>query len=212
MVEVIAGIEIPDTRLVSDATTFARDAENDLLYHHSRRVFLFAALQGKRLGLEPDRELLYVGAMFHDLGLTSPYASDTRRFEVDSAHVARNFLRDHDVPENQVARVFLAIALHTTPNIPEFLEPEVALVHAGVETDLLGIGYRDLDTRLIAEVTDAHPRPSFKSQILEALTEGNIHRPQTTRGTVNADVLERFSPGFERTNFVDIVQDSAWPE
>jgi hypothetical protein len=212
MAEVIGGVEIPDTRLVSDATAFVRDAENDLLYHHSRRVFLFAALQGERLQLEPDPELLYVGAMFHDLGLTPPHASDTRRFEVDSAHVARTFLRDHDVPEDQVARVFLAIALHTTPNITEFLEPEVALVRAGVETDVLGIGYRDLDTRFIAEVTDAHPRPSFKSQILEALTEGNIHRPQTTRGTVNADVLERFSPGFERTNFVDIVQDSPWPE
>jgi HD superfamily phosphodiesterase len=212
MAEVIAGVEIPDTHLVSDATGFVRDVENDLLYHHSRRVFLFAALQGKRLGLEPDPELLYVGALFHDLGLTPKFATNTRRFEVDSAHVARDFLREHDVSEDDVARVFLAIALHTTPNIPEFLEPEVALVTAGVEMDVLGFGYRDLDARLISEVTDAHPRPDFKAQILAAFTEGNAHRPQTTFGNVNADVLERFSAGFERANFVDIIQDSAWPE
>ena len=212
MANVIAGIEIPDTHLVRDATTLVREAENDLLYDHSRRVFLFAALHGKRLGLEPDPELLYVGALFHDLGLTPKFATDTRRFEVDSAHVARDFLRDHDVSDDDVAKVFLAIALHTTPNIPQFLEPEVALVTAGVETDVLGLGYGDLDPRLVAEVTDAHPRPDFKARILAAFCEGNVHRPQTTFGNVNADVLERFSPGFERMNFVDIIEGSAWPE
>jgi HD superfamily phosphodiesterase len=212
MAEIIAGIVIPDTRLVSDATALVRDIESDLLYHHSRRVFLFGSLQAKHRGLEPDPELLYVGALFHDLGLTPNYATDTRRFEVDSAHVARQFLRDHDVPDDGVARVFLAIALHTTPNIPEFLDPEVAMVTAGVETDVLGIGYRDLDERLIAEVTEAHPRHDFKRQILDAFTQGNIRRPQTTFGNVNADVLERFCPGFERANFVDIIRDSDWPD
>jgi HD superfamily phosphodiesterase len=212
MADVIAGIAIPDTRLVADATAFVREAENDLLYHHSRRVFLFGALQGKRRGLEPDPELLYVGALFHDLGLTPDHRTDNRRFEVDSASAARDFLRDHDVSEDDVARVFLSIALHTTPGVPEFLEPEVALVTAGVETDVLGIGYRDLDPRLIAEVTDAHPRPDFKRQILEAFTEGNKERPQTTFGNVNADVLERFCSGFKPANFVDIIQGSDWPE
>jgi hypothetical protein len=212
MTEVIAGIEVPETRLVSDATAFVRDAESDLLYHHSRRVFLFGALHGKRRGLKPDPELLYIGALFHDLGLTPDHRTDTLRFEVDSANGARQFLRDHDVPEDDVARVWLGIALHTTPGVPEFLEPDVALVAAGVETDVLGIGYRELGARLIAEVTDAHPRPDFKRQILEAFTDGNAHRPQTTFGNVNADVLERFCPGFERPNFVDIIQDSDWPE
>jgi HD domain len=212
MAEVIAGIAIPDTRLVTDATSIVRDATNDLLYHHSRRVFLFGALHGKRLGLQPDPELLYVGALFHDMGLTPRYWSDTRRFEVDSANAARQFLRDHDIAEDDVARVWLGIALHTTPGVPAFLEPEVALVAAGVDTDVLGIGYRDLDAQLIDEVTTAHPRPDFKRRILEAFTEGNVHRPQTTIGTVNADVLERFVPGFERTNFVDVVQASDWPE
>ena len=124
MTEVIAGVEIPDTRLVSDATAFVRDTENDLLYDHSRRVFLFGSLQGQHRGLKPDPELLYVGAMFHDVGLTPDHRTDTLRFEVDSANAARQFLRDHDVPEHDVPRVWLGIALHTTPGVPEFLEPE----------------------------------------------------------------------------------------
>ena len=212
MSEAIAGIVIPDTRLVADATAFVRDVTNDLLYNHSRRVFLFGALQGKRRELKPDPELLYVGALFHDVGLTPDHRTDSVRFEVDSANAAQQFLRDHDVPEDDVARVWLSIALHTTPGIPEFLEPEVALVTAGVEFDVLGIGYRDLAPELIAEVTSAHPRPDFKRQILRAFTEGNMQRRQTTFGNVNADVLERFCPGFERANFVDIIEGSDWPD
>jgi hypothetical protein len=212
MTEVIAGIEIPDTPLVGDATAFVRDVESDLLYHHSRRVFLFGALHGERLGLEPDPELLYVGAMCHDLGLTPAHSTTSLRFEVDGANAAQSFLRDHGVPEDDVRRVWLSISLHTTPGVAEFLEPEVALVSAGVETDVLGIGYRKLDAGLIAEVTDAHPRPDFKRQILEAFTRGNQDRPETTFGNVNADVLDRFCPGFERHNFVDIILSSDWPE
>ena len=210
--EVIAGIAIPDSRLVADATAFVRDAENDLLFHHSRRVFLFGALHGKRLGLKPDPELLYVGALFHDMGLTPSYAAEPVRFEVNSANATREFLRDHDVGENDVARVWLGIALHTTPGVPALLEPEVALVSAGVDTDVLGIGYRDLDAEQIAEVTAAHPRPDFKRRILQAFTDGMRLRPHTTFGTMNADVLERFVPGFERTNFVDVIEGSDWPE
>ncbi len=70
MTHTIAGITIPDTPLVRDVTDYVRDVESDLLFDHSRRVFLFGALQGQRRGLEPDLELLYVGAMFHDIGLT----------------------------------------------------------------------------------------------------------------------------------------------
>ena len=37
-------------------------------------------------------------------------------------------------------------------------------------------------------------------------------RPDSTFGTVNADVLQRFVPGFKRANFVDIIENSDWPQ
>jgi len=212
-IDTIAGIVIPDTPLVREATDFIRDAEDDLLFNHSRRVFLFGALQGRRRGLEPDLELLYVGAMFHDLGLTERYrTTSTVRFEVDSANAARDFLLDHGVDRADAAKVWLGIALHTTPGVPEFLEPEIALVTAGVETDVLGIGRDDLSTEALAAVTAAHPRPDFKQRILGAFNDGMKHRPQTTFGTCNADVLERFDPKFVRDNFVDTILNNTWPE
>jgi HD superfamily phosphodiesterase len=210
--DTIAGIQIPDTALVRDVTDYIRAQENDLLFHHSRRVFFFGALQGLRRGLQPDLELLYVGAMFHDIGLTDPYRSSNLRFEVDGANAAREFLLQHGVDEAAARKVWLSIALHTTPGVPEFLEPEIALVTAGVETDVLGIGRDDLSPDQLAAVTAAHPRPDFKRRILQAFTDGNVHRPRSTFGNVNADVLAHYDPSFVRDDFVEIILNNSWPE
>jgi hypothetical protein len=210
--DTIADIVIPDTALVREVTELIRDTEDDLLFHHSRRVFLFGALQGRRRGLRPDLELLYVGAMFHDIGLTAAYRTSQLRFEVDGANAARDFLLQRGVDEAAARKVWLSIALHTTPGVPEFLEPEIALVTAGVETDVLGIDRDKLSVDVLDAVTAAHPRPNFKSRILQAFTDGNVHRPRTTFGNVNADVLARYDDSFVRDDFVDIILTNSWPE
>jgi hypothetical protein len=208
----IAGVVIPDTPLVRAITAHIRDVENNLLFNHSRRVFLFGALQGRRRGLQPNLELLYAGAMFHDIGLTERYRNSTLRFEVDGANAARDFLVEHGVDDADAGKVWLGIALHTTPGVPEFLAPETALVTAGVETDVLGIGRDDLSPEALEAVTAAHPRPDFKRQILSAFNDGMKHRPQTTFWTCNADVLEHFDPTFVRNNFVETILGNSWPE
>jgi hypothetical protein len=195
-----------------ETTEFIRDVEDDLLFDHSRRVFLFGALQGRRRGLDPNLELLYVGAMFHDIGLTQNYRDSMLRFEVDGANAAEKFLRDRGYDDDAVRKVWLSIALHTTPGVPEFLDPEIALVTAGVETDVLGIGREDLTEEARNAVTAAHPRPDFKRRILQAFTDGNRHRPLSTFGNVNADVLAHFDPGFVRDDFVEIILNNGWPE
>ncbi|QRY49997.1 HD domain-containing protein [Mycolicibacterium septicum] len=209
----IAGIELPDTALVRETTEYIRDVEDDLLFHHSRRVFYFGALQGLRRGLTPDLELLYVGAMFHDLGLTERYrATSQLRFEVDGADAARDFLLQRGVDEAAARKVWLGIALHTTPGVPEFLDPEIALVTAGVETDVLGIGRDNLTPDDLNAVTAAHPRPDFKNRILHAFADGVRQRPGSTFGTVNADVLAHFDDSFVREDFVEVIRNNSWPE
>jgi HD superfamily phosphodiesterase len=210
--QAVAGIRIPDSALARDVTQFVQDVESQLLFDHSRRVFLWGSLQAERHDLKFDPELLYVGAMFHDLGLTDKYRTKDQRFEVDGADQAREFLAAHGRSAEEARRMWTAIALHTTPGIPEHMEPEIALVTAGVETDVLGIGYAALDPADISAVTAAHPRPDFKRQILAAFTNGFKDRPDTTFGTVNADVLEHFVPGFHHTDFVEVIESNAWPE
>ncbi|MFE5325942.1 HD domain-containing protein [Embleya sp. NPDC056575] len=212
MSERIADVDIPDSALAKEATELVRDTAGPLLYDHSRRVYLFGALQGRRRGLVFDPELLYVAALFHDLGLTAEHRDSQQRFELDGADAARDFVLRHGLSAEQARVVWTAIALHTTPEIPTRMEPEVALVTAGVELDVLGIGLDDLSEQARAAVVAAHPRPDFKRRILRAFTEGIEHRPRTTFGNVKADVLDRFVPGFERTNFVDVIEQSGWSE
>lgn len=211
-IDIIAGIQVPDTALAREVTDFIRDTEDELLFHHSRRVFFFGALQGLRRGVQPNVELLYVAAMFHDLGLTERYRNSTLRFEVDGANAARDFLTTRSFDEADAATVWLGIALHTTPGVPEFLAPEVALLQAGVEVDVVGVGRDDVAPEALAAVTAAHPRPQFKQRILAAFNDGMKHRPQTTAGTMNADVLAHFDPTFERVDFVDKILNNSWPE
>jgi HD superfamily phosphodiesterase len=208
----IAGIAIPDTPLTREITEYIRDTEDELLFNHSRRVFLFAALHGRRRGLEPDLELLYAGAMFHDIGLTEGYRTSMLRFEVDGANAARDFLLERGIDEAAARKVWLSIALHTTPGVPEFLDPEIALVTAGVETDVLGLGRNDLSAEALEAVTAAHPRPDFKNQILRAFNDGMKHRPDSTFGTMNADVLQHFDDSFVRADMVQLIRNSSWPD
>jgi HD superfamily phosphodiesterase len=210
--ETIADVAIPDTALVRDATELVRGAEDDVLFQHSRRVYLFGALHARRLGLQPDPELLYVAAMFHDLGLTARYGTSTQRFETDGADAARDFLLEHGVGQSDAHKVWLGIALHTTPEVPARLEPEIAVLAAGVKTDVVGVGREVLSPEDIDAVIAAHPRPDFKNRILTAFNDGMKHRPGSTFGTMNDDVLAHFDPAFKRGNLVDFIVGSSWPE
>jgi hypothetical protein len=138
-VQTAAGVTVPDTKLAREATELVRESTTDLIYGHSRRVYWWGSLQGRNRDLSYDPELLYIGAMFHDLGLNEEHRGSGRRFEVDSAGQAHR-------------------------------------------------------------------------QILRAFTEGIAPRPETTFGNVKADVLERFVPGYQRGNFVDVIESSDWPE
>ncbi|MGW5939395.1 HD domain-containing protein [Streptomyces celluloflavus] len=210
--ERIGGIAIPDSGLAKEATELVRDLTDDLIYHHSRRVYLFGARHGQEHGLAFDPELVYIGALFHDLGLTEKFRSSQQRFELDGADEARAFLTARGIPEDRVRLVWEGIALHTTPEIPHHMAPEVALVTAGVELDVLGIGYDTLPPETREAITAAHPRPDFKRRILHAFHRGLAHRPQTTFGNVKADVLDRFEEGYTRPNFVRIIEDSPWDQ
>jgi hypothetical protein len=212
MTETIAGVTIPDSSLAKDATELIRDTTTELIFHHSRRVFLFGSLQSRQLQISPDPELLYVAALFHDTGLVSPYRGSAQRFEMDSADAARYFLISHGFSRAETDVVWTAIALHTTPEVPYGMDPVIAATTAGVETDVLGLRLDAIEAANIDAVTSVHPRPNFKAEILQAFADGFKDRPNTTFGTVNADVLEHFVPGFRRTDFVDVIKNSAWSE
>ncbi|MEU8946631.1 HD domain-containing protein [Streptomyces sp. NPDC048489] len=212
MNDIIAEVEIPETAAVAEATRFLRETTGPLLFHHSRRVFLFASLHARKLGLRPDPELLYISAMFHDTGLSTPFSGEEQRFELDGADHARKFLLDRGFSAGAAETVWTTIALHTTPGIPGRMGPETASMNFGVLTDVLGWGLDGFDGGEVAEIVAAHPRGEFKTEFLRAFVDGLRNRPDTTYGTVNSDVLEHFVPGFRRTTMVERIMDAPWPK
>jgi len=208
----IERIKIPDTKLAREITELVRDTESPLLFHHSSRVYYFGALAGKNRGLRFDAELLYAGAMFHDMGLTHQHSSSGERFEVDGANAARDFLRSHGISQYEIDLVWTAIALHTTPGIPQHMHPVIALVTAGVEMDVLGLTYKEYSIAERDTIVRTHPRSEhFKEDIIQAFYDGIKHKPATTFGNVKADVIADKEPAFKPGNFCSIIRHSAWP-
>jgi len=207
----VEGVRIPDSCLAREITELVRDTESALLFHHSSRVYYWGALAGKRRGLTFDHELLYAGAMFHDMGLTPGHSSAHERFEVDGANAARHFLRSRGIGQHDIDTVWTAIALHTTPGIPQHMHPVVALVTAGVEMDVLGLAYGEYSDAQREAIVHAHPRSGqFKEDIIQAFYDGIKRKPDTTFGNVKADVLADKDPAFRRGNFCSVIRGSAW--
>jgi hypothetical protein len=204
----IAGIRIPDSIIAREAIEFVHDISTQLLFDHSRRVFLWGALRAEGLGLDYDSELFYVGAMFHDVGLVEGHRSAHERFEIGGANAAREFLERHGLPEDRLMTVWDAIALHTTPEIPRYKAPEVWLVAWGVQDDIPGREFDQLTAEQREAVIAAHPRPGFKAGIVDALAGGLFDKPETAYATWQSDILGAKLPGYVRPSFCDTVRSS----
>src|SRR5260370_29432924 len=127
--------------------------------------------------------------MFHDIGLVPASSSDADRFEVDGANAGRNFLLRHNISEQDIDHVWTAIALHTTPGIPQYMDPVVALVTAGVEMDVLGIDYTSFTDSDRNPLVQAYPRTAhFKEGFLQAFYDGLNYKPVTTFGNATTHV------------------------
>jgi hypothetical protein len=208
----IAGIVIPDSKLAKGAAEILRADGNDLIWNHSHRVYVWGALLAEQDGKRYDRELSYIAALFHDLGLVHKHSSQTERFEVDGANAARQYLEQQGIAESAIEIVWDAIALHTTLGITKFKKTEVDLIFNGVGLDVMGDLYETLSDATRTEVTRAFPRDGFKTKIVPAFLEGFKHKPQTTFGNIKADVCERLIPGYKSPNFVDLIAASPWAE
>ncbi|MGX9432593.1 MULTISPECIES: HD domain-containing protein [Bradyrhizobium] len=211
MVNEISGVKIPDSQLAREATQFIRDTESDFLFQHSSRVYFWGALAGTRKKLTFDPELLYTATMFHDLGLTSGFQESRLRFEVDGANAARDFLRSYGISESDIEKVWLAIALHTTPGISEHLHPVAALTAEGVMMDLVSLGYDEFTDVQRGAVVTAYPRaPQFVEDLLQAFYDGLKHRPEMTQQTGLADIMACKDPHFHRSDFCSLMRSSRW--
>lgn len=207
----VAGVDIPDSSMAQVACGLIQGMQPLMLFNHSNRVFLFAVLIGEHHRVPFDAERLYIAALFHCMGLTSLYQPSLNRFEVDSAHAAREFLKGYGYSGSEIAQVWDAVALHTTPGIAEHKSPLVALLAAGVEMALFGRHIQALKAAELKMILEAFPKKAgFKRDLLSILHKALSHRPTEETGTLDADVRAHFDRQFKRVNFCDLLVEDDW--
>jgi len=208
--KIVAGVKIPDSKLATEATGFVRGLSAPVVFNHVMRAYLFGELLGRAKGLKYDAELLYLGAVFHDLGQTEKFMGN-QRFEVDGADAASAFLAARGMPKNLIEVVWDAVALHTSPGIVDRKRPEIALVSAGAGIDV-GVRGNHLNKKDVDQIVQAFPRRSFKKEYQRVLAEIVSRKPQTAYGNFMSDIGKRHVPGFEAPNICDIIEAASFDE
>jgi hypothetical protein len=201
---IIGGVTAPDSELVRKAAALVEQAHSKPFLNHVHRTWWFAEFIGKKRQMKYDRELVYLASLLHDLGLSKDHIAD-KRFEVDGADAASRFLHVHDYPKTKVDIVWDAIALHSSAEIADRREPEVALVHFGAHVDVLGLRMDEISSQLIDDTLALYPRLGFKRAFTEALAEVARFKPHTAIGTGLADVGRSLVPGLQIPNVCDLL-------
>lgn len=202
---------IPDSEICRKATQLVTEISPTFLCHHCIRTFLFGDLLGQRDGLKFDRELVYLGAVMHDLGLTERFDGD-QRFEVDGADAARAFVLEHGLSDEKAEVVWDAIALHTSIGIASRKQPEIALVHLGASADVLGMRISDIPSETVEQVIDEYPRVGMNRALTELLSSQVRRKPKTVAFTWLVEVGRCCVHGFSLPNWNEMLALSPFTE
>jgi hypothetical protein len=208
---VIAGVSAPEGPLIGAAIDHAQRLSEPYLFNHAMRSWLFAEMVGRARGIDFDREVVAVGTILHDIGLTSAI-SGHRRFEVNGADAARSFVRDRGLSDRRAQLVWDLVALNSTPSLALHKEPEVAVGTMGIGLDYGGFGLSAFPTSEIDRVLAAFPRLRMKGRFAEACCRLVKARPETTSDNFLRDFGERYVPGYRAVSAVDLLIDSPFEE
>src|ERR1041385_8812712 len=205
--QVLGGITVIDTPLVSRAMDFARTNSEPFLFNHAVRSWLFAVRLGQLQGIAHDAEVVAIGTLLHDLGLTNSFGGQ-KRFEIEGADAARTFAREEGLDDRRVQLIWDSVALNSTPSIGLYKEAEVALCTAGICLDVVGLHYDLIPPDEMKTIVREFPRLGMKARMTQCFCGIARSYPQTTYDNFARDFGERFVPGYKAPSSVDFVANT----
>ena len=208
---IIAGVSVPDNPLITAAIEYARRLSEPYLFNHAIRSWLFAELIGRTKGINYDREVVAVGTILHDIGLTAG-VSGANRFEVNGANAALSFIRGHGLSDRRAQLIWDLVALNSTPSLALHKEPEVAVGTMGIGLDYGGFGYDVLKAGDVGRIISEFPRLRMKDRFSEACCRLVTERPETAYDNFLRDFGERFVPGYKAVSTVDLLINAPFDE
>lgn len=207
----LAGVSVPDTPMIAGALEYAQRLSEPYLFNHAMRSWLFAARIGQLKSIHCDQEVVAVGTILHDVGLTAGVAGPNR-FEVNGANAARSFIKERGLSDHRSQLIWDLVALNSTPSIALHKEPEVALGTMGIGLDWGGFGLESIPAVEIAEIVAAFPRLKMKHKFAETCRHLVTTRPETSYDNFLSDFGERFVPGYRRISTVDLLMNAPFAE
>jgi hypothetical protein len=207
---VLGGITVSDTPLIIRALEYVRTHSEPYLFNHAVRSWLFAVRLGQLQGGAYDAEVVAIGSLLHDLGLTAGFMGP-RRFEIEGADAARTFAKEHGLAEDRARLIWDSVALNSTPSIGLYKEPEVALCTAGIGVEF-GFQYDRIPPNEMKSILAAFPRLDMKRRFTDSVCRIVTTKPETTYDNFAGDFGERFVPGYARPSTVDFLMNSPFEE
>ena len=208
--KVLGGVTVIDTPLVTQAMEFARTHSEPFLFNHAVRSWLFAVRLGQLQGVNHDAEVVAIGTLLHDLGLTNSFQGP-KRFEIEGADAARTFAREQGLDDRRLQLIWDSVALNSTPSIGLHKEAEVALCTAGIGVEF-GFQYDRIPADEMKSILVEFPRLEMKRCFADSVCRIVQTKPETTYDNFAADFGERFVPGYKRPSTVDYLMNAPFED
>jgi hypothetical protein len=209
--QLIADLNVPDGPLVTAAIEYGQRISEPYLFNHAMRSWLFAETIGRTQRLDYDHEVVAIGTILHDIGLTAA-VSGPHRFEVNGADAVRLFIASRGLSKSRVQLIWDLVALNSTPSLALHKEPEVAVGTMGIGLDYGGFGLEAIDAEHVDRILRAFPRLKMKDRFRETCCRVVITRPETSHDNFLRDFGERFVPGYKAVSTVDLLLNAPFDE
>jgi len=207
----IAGVSVADTPLITWVVEYAQRISEPYLFNHAMRSWLFAEAMGRMKGINYDREVVAIGTVLHDIGLTTS-VSGPNRFEVNGADAALSFIRGKGLSDRRAQLIWDLVALNSTPSLALHKEPEVAVGTMGIGLDYGGFGIQALPAGDLERIISAFPRLKMKQAFTETCCRLVTEKPETSYDNFLRDFGERFVPGYKTVSTVDLLMNAPFEE
>jgi len=207
----IAGVSVPDDSLITAVIEHAQRLSEPYLFNHAMRSWLFAETIGRVKGIDYDHEVVAIGTILHDLGLTA-HVSGPNRFEVNGADAALSFIKGAGLSDRRAQLIWDLVALNSTPSLALHKEPEVAVGTMGIGLDYGGFGVEAIPAGDLERILGAFPRLRMKQRFADTCCRLVTAKPETSYDNFLRDFGERFVPGYKTVSTVDLLMNAPFEE
>jgi hypothetical protein len=207
----VAGVKVPDNPLITAVIEYAQRLSEPYLFNHAMRSWLFAQEIGHMKGIDFDREVVAIGTILHDIGLTAGMPGPNR-FEVNGADAAVSFIKGRGLSDRRAQLIWDLVALNSTPSLALHKEPEVAVGTMGIGLDYGGFGMEVLPSGIVERIVNAFPRLRMKERFADTCCRLVAAKPETSYDNFLRDFGERFVADYRAVSTVDLLMNAPFDE